>query len=146
MAFENNIVQDGLIRARYACEACGKLWHDLLTDKIKTPLHLHSSNSLHLVLDFKLMMYKATSVPYALSVLQGRYFRPEKFRVYLEFDRRSDDGFCLCHKCHREIHRIAGIWTRGLLGKTLEYKNDIPNVLEYVTVEFVKNRGEWTPF
>lgn len=150
MAFDSNIVQDGLIRARYACEACGRHWTELAAYSAVAPLYMHSASSLHLVLDIKKQMYKATSVPPALRVLQGRYFRPESFRVYLEFDRRADDGFSLCHKCHRAIHKIARAWTRGLLrvgqDDALEYKNDAPNILEYVTVMYVKNQSNWTPF
>lgn len=150
MVFAVNVVRDALIRARYKCEACGANWYDLPKTPGDAPIDAHSANSLHLVFDIEKQMYRATSVPKALSALKNRYFRPEAFRVYTLFDKRPDDAFCLCDKCHRKVHAIAREWTRRLLragqGGRLDYKNEIPNVLEYVTVMYVLNKTKWTPF
>ena len=146
MPYDLNTGRRALIRSRYKCEACGKHWCDLPQVEGDAPIDAHSAYSFHFVMDDKTGLYKATSVPFAFRRLKDRLYNPMLFRVYAEFNQRPDDAFSLCTKCHIKVHAIAREWTKRLLGPRRKFRNEIPNVLEYVTVEYVKSAGLWTPF
>lgn len=146
MPYDLSVGQRALIRSRFKCEACGRHWCDLPQIEGDAPIDAHSSYSFHLVMDEETGLYRATSVPYAFRRLKGRLYDPRLFRVYHEFDERRDDAFSLCTDCHKRVHAIAREWTKRLLGPKREFRNEIPNVLEYVTVEYVKSGAKWTPF
>ncbi len=143
MAFNDKLVQLALIRAKYACEACGKDWYDLFKSPKDSPIDLHSATSLHLIRIPETVFFEVTSQPAGLVTMKNRPIKAESFLFYKEFGR-DDDGFCLCNKCHRMVHYIAEIESRKRI-KNKNLKNAIPSVLDEVTVMYILSNGIWRP-
>jgi DNA-directed RNA polymerase subunit RPC12/RpoP len=140
MAFYPYIVSRALVRAQYRCEACGREWLDLKDIFGDTPLHGHSSISLHAIRNQKTGLYRATSVPPGLERMKGRVLKPDKY--YFQKYGRSDDAYMLCPECHLRVHELERIYSSTRI-KTGDGKNPIPYYLELITLEFIDRKGEW---
>ncbi len=144
MAYYSYIVDRALVRARYRCEACGKHWSDFPKVMGDAPIDLHSADTFHLLMQ-KNGFYKVTSPPKGHEQMKGRLLRPEMFQVYTVMNKRPDDAFCLCARCHITVHDMAEVMSKDILGDDKDRKNAIPSVLEYVTIMYVLSGGKWAP-
>lgn len=140
MPFDVAVADAALMNAKYRCEACGTSWSDLESSFGDSPIDVHSATSLHLVL--KNGLYRVTSTPAGYEILKGRSLRPEKFLIS-GLPNRENDAFCLCNRCHREVHRIALALTKRRL-PWHKGRNSLPHILESVTLSFIFNGGLWT--
>lgn len=144
--YSSSIVDRALSRARYKCEACGKHWDDLDDGSGGVFLFAHSSTTFHLIWIKSKKMYKSTCVPEGHERVKGRFFKPENVLVYKYMNKREDDAFCLCKKCHVKVHEIAEKLSVAHLGGNKDRKNAVPSILEWVSVMYVLKKTKWTPF
>ncbi len=143
MAFMSKLVEMALIRAKYACEACGADWYDLYKGLNDSPIDVHSATSLHLVRIPNTDYFEVTSHPAGIKLLKGRPVNQRNFLFYEEFGG-DDDGFCLCNRCHKMVHVIAESESRKKI-RNKDLRNAIPSVLDEVTVKYILSGGIWRP-
>lgn len=144
MAFKGIVTDRALLRADYRCEACGVHWLDFDPVSGDAPIDLHSSTTLHIVKQEN-GLYVATSTPDGHKVLKNRVLRVDGYYFYQYMEMRPDDAFCLCNRCHLKVHAWARKWSKDFLGSAKDRNNDVPFILDYVTVMYVLNKGRWAP-
>ncbi|OGD84023.1 hypothetical protein A2572_00660 [Candidatus Collierbacteria bacterium RIFOXYD1_FULL_40_9] len=145
MAYYSYVVDRALIRARYRCEVCDAHWTDFPKVPGDAPIDVHSATSYHLMMFRKTGLFKSISPPRGHSRMKGKLYRPSAFMFYQYFPDRLDDAFCFCNSCHLTVHDKAEAESLVFLGGVKELKNDVPTILEYVTVMSVLTKGKWTP-
>ena len=105
-----------------------------------SPIAVHSASSWHLR-RHQSGKFRVTSTPDGFAIMRGRLVRPEPFLVHHR--GLDDDGFCLCQKCHIEVHDIALAITKATLPWHTG-RNSSPYILENVTIAFIESGGVWT--
>lgn len=139
MPFESEIVIRVATRAGYKCEMCGQDLSRVFRWQTLPSFHAHSATGLHLVRAQDESMCRVTNAPASYKRLRGRFLPAAMFEAL--YQGRMDDGFCLCHSCHRGIHQIALAETKLNFPKHTG-GNSTPEILEKTTLFFVK-RGRF---
>lgn len=118
-------------RANYKCEVCDK---DLRRDKpTDVARHVaHSATTFHL--DGGPHSYVLTSPPASMKRFKGKRFPGSMFAISLW--GFTDDAFCVCPDCHRDIHKEALEQTKI---KFPDYKgrSAMWSILEWITLKKV---------
>ena len=139
MPFTNDVFIRAALRADYKCEICGESVWEVRPNQESAPFNIHSATTLHLVRvvdnpDF----YEVTSPPTRYLQMRGGFLPVVDYK---EFKYRGDDGYCLCHKCHRELHKIALCETKQKFPRHIA-SNSAPDICMKVTL-FLVNRGKF---
>ncbi len=118
------------------CEMCGEDMTKVSRETRSARFNIHSATSLHLVKDeVDSSSCVVTDPPEKFEFLKGKKLPIRGFRSF-EMER-EDDGFCLCHSCHQEIHTAALRITK-LRIPDHKGKNPSPEILESVTICKIK--------
>lgn len=136
MPFPFPVLIHAALRARYRCEVCRRDVSEVEESQTTASFEIHSLTSLHLVVVRESRnLCIVTDPPSRFEVLRGRLLPIRMFKIFQY--RRLDDGFCLCHKCHRKIHQVALKETKRKV-PDFTGRNAIPTVLEMVSLYYIQ--------
>lgn len=130
MPFEGKLADKIALRARYCCEICRK---PVYAEK-NSLAHAHSSSTLHTVAVSKTHCV-VTNTPDRYVRMMGKLLPKKAFKAYSL--GKENDGYCLCHACHRLVHEIALNDTKLLIPGFTGH-HSIPSVLDAVTFYFYR--------
>ncbi len=102
MGYSSDLAERVGLRAGYKCEVCGT---SLKRKKVSdVAIHIaHSASTFHITNGP--IEYLVTEPPAGMERFKGKTLPGSMFLVSIW--NFSDDAFCVCPNCHRDIHRMA---------------------------------------